>query len=104
MAEGHITIDIAVSEVVTLGRWYCVDRHGRAVLCTDAEDARMAAERARQHCPGDGPHRALRLVEATAPLTSVQIERLSRAVHGRPGMQRHYALARAVERAHGIES
>ena len=46
-------------------RWYSVDKDGLATLCLDREDAEKAAAEANADWPRTGPHRAVRLVEAS---------------------------------------
>lgn len=48
-----------------MGRWYMVNRDGMATLCTDREDAEKEAADAQSVWPHMGPHRAVRLVEAS---------------------------------------
>ena len=48
------------------GRWYMVNRDGMATLCVDREDAEKEAANANLNWPKRlGPHRAVRLVEAS---------------------------------------
>ena len=46
-------------------RWYMVTRDGMATLCTDRADAEKEAADAQRFWPHMGPHRAVRLVEAS---------------------------------------
>ena len=46
-------------------RWYMVNRDGMATLCTDKADAEKEAADAQRFWPRMGPHRAVRLVEAS---------------------------------------
>ena len=48
-----------------VGRWYMVNRDGMATLCTDRADAEKEAADAQSVWPHMGPHRAVRLVEAS---------------------------------------
>ena len=49
-----------------MGRWYMVNRDGMATLCVDREDAEKEAANANLNWPKRlGPHRAVRLVEAS---------------------------------------
>ena len=49
-----------------VGRWYMVNRDGMATLCTDRADAEKEAANANLNWPKRlGPHRAVRLVEAS---------------------------------------
>ena len=48
-----------------MGRWYMVNRDGMATLCADREDAEKEAADAQSVWPHMGPHRAVRLVEAS---------------------------------------
>ena len=48
-----------------VGRWYMVNRDGMATLCADREDAEKEAADAQSVWPHMGPHRAVRLVEAS---------------------------------------
>ena len=49
-----------------VGRWYMVNRDGMATLCVDREDAEKEAANANLNWPKRlGPHRAVRLVEAS---------------------------------------
>ena len=48
-----------------MGRWYMVNRDGMATLCTDRADAEKEAADAQSVWPHMGPHRAVRLVEAS---------------------------------------
>ena len=48
-----------------IGRWYMVNRDGMATLCADSEDAEKEAADAQSVWPHMGPHRAVRLVEAS---------------------------------------
>jgi len=48
-----------------VGRWYMVNRDGMATLCADREDAENEAADAQRFWPHMGPHRAVRLVEAS---------------------------------------
>ena len=48
-----------------VGRWYMVNRDGMATLCADREDAEKEAADAQSVWPRNGPHRAVRLVEAS---------------------------------------
>ena len=48
-----------------VGRWYMVNKDGMATLCTDREDAEKEAADAQMAWPHMGPHRAVRLVEAS---------------------------------------
>lgn len=45
--------------------WYMVNRDGMATLCTDKADAEKEAADAQSVWPHMGPHRAVRLVEAS---------------------------------------
>jgi hypothetical protein len=47
------------------GNWYMVNRDGMATLCTDRADAEKEAADAQSVWPHMGPHRAVRLVEAS---------------------------------------
>ena len=47
------------------GNWYMVNRDGMATLCTDKADAEKEAADAQSVWPHMGPHRAVRLVEAS---------------------------------------
>lgn len=47
------------------GNWYMVNRDGMATLCTDRTDAEKEAADAQSVWPHMGPHRAVRLVEAS---------------------------------------
>ena len=46
-------------------RWYMVNRDGMATLCVDRADAEKEAADAQRFWPHMGPHRAVRLVEAS---------------------------------------
>ncbi len=49
-----------------VGRWYMVNKDGMATLCVDREDAEKEAANANLNWPKRlGPHRAVRLVEAS---------------------------------------
>ena len=48
-----------------VGRWYMVNRDGMATLCVEKEDAENEAADAQRFWPHMGPHRAVRLVEAS---------------------------------------
>lgn len=48
-----------------VGRWYMVNKDGMATLCTYKEDAENEAADAQRFWPHMGPHRAVRLVEAS---------------------------------------
>ena len=48
-----------------VGRWYMVNKDGMATLCTDRADAEKEAADAQRFWPHMGPHRAVRLVEAS---------------------------------------
>ena len=49
-----------------IGRWYMVNKDGMATLCVDREDAEKEAANANLSWPKRlGPHRAVRLVEAS---------------------------------------
>ena len=49
-----------------VGHWYMVNRDGMATLCVDREDAEKEAANANLNWPKRlGPHRAVRLVEAS---------------------------------------
>ena len=50
---------------MTTPRWYMVNRDGMATLCTDRADAEKEAADAQSVWPHMGPHRAVRLVEAS---------------------------------------
>ena len=47
------------------GNWYMVNKDGMATLCTDRADAEKEAADAQRFWPHMGPHRAVRLVEAS---------------------------------------
>lgn len=47
------------------GNWYMVNRDGMATLCTNRADAEKEAADAQSVWPHMGPHRAVRLVEAS---------------------------------------
>lgn len=47
------------------GNWYTVTQDGAATLCVDREDAEAEARKADRAYPRNGPHRAVRLVEAS---------------------------------------
>ena len=48
-----------------VGRWYMVNKMGMATLCVEKEDAENEAADAQRFWPHMGPHRAVRLVEAS---------------------------------------
>ena len=48
-----------------MGRWYMVNKMGMATLCVEKEDAENEAADAQRFWPHMGPHRAVRLVEAS---------------------------------------
>ena len=48
-----------------VGRWYMVNKMGMATLCVEKEDAEQEAADAQMAWPHMGPHRAVRLVEAS---------------------------------------
>ena len=48
-----------------MGRWYMVNKMGMATLCVEKEDAEKEAADAQSVWPHMGPHRAVRLVEAS---------------------------------------
>jgi len=52
-------------QTVADGRWYMVNKDGMATLCTDQADAEKEAVDAQSVWPHMGPHRAVRLVEAS---------------------------------------
>lgn len=47
------------------GRWYMVTHDGAATLCIDEEDAQAEAVQADRNWPRMGPHRVVKLVEAS---------------------------------------
>ena len=47
------------------GNWYMVTHDGAATLCVDEADAQEEAKKADREWPRNGPHRAVRLVEAS---------------------------------------
>lgn len=47
------------------GCWYMVNRFGEVTLCVDREDAEAEARKTDREWPRNGPHRAVRLVEAS---------------------------------------
>ena len=49
------------------GQWYSVAADGVAVSCMDSADAERTAARANRDDPGNGPYRAVLLVEAQPP-------------------------------------
>ena len=56
----------AIGAVRTLPwRWYSVDKDGLATLCINREEAEKEAAEANEDWPSTGPHRAVRLVEAS---------------------------------------
>ena len=48
-----------------MGRWYMVNEMGMATLCSDKDGAEKEAADAQMAWPHMGPHRAVRLVEAS---------------------------------------
>lgn len=52
-------------QTVADGRWYMVTQDGAATLCVDRADAEAEARKADREWPRNGPHRAVRLVEAS---------------------------------------
>lgn len=52
-------------QTVADGRWYMVNKDGMATLCTDRADAEKEAADAQSVWPHMGPHRAVRLIEAS---------------------------------------
>jgi hypothetical protein len=50
----------------TEARWYCLDRDGVAMLCTDEADARTQAAESDDCWPGRAPHRAVLLGDVAA--------------------------------------
>jgi len=69
-------------------RWYCVDKTGVAILCTDEDDAKQGAKQAEKAWPRFAPYRAVQLCEYTAPpapvpLTDEQREEIAKGWRGR---------------------
>lgn len=48
-----------------VGRWYMINKMGMATLCASKADAQQEAADAQRFWPHMGPHRAVRLVEAS---------------------------------------
>lgn len=65
-------------------RWYMVDRIGMAMLCINEADARREAANNEMMFPRNGPHRAVQLIEARAPATADQINRITYRAAGHP--------------------
>lgn len=56
----------------TQSRWYMVNKDGMAALCADQADAEQEAKNAQEAWPHMGPHRAVRLVEASQAFTAAE--------------------------------
>ncbi len=54
-------------------RWYCVDKTGVAILCTDEDDAKQGAKQAEKAWPRFAPYRAVQLWEYTTPPAPVPL-------------------------------
>ena len=50
--------------------WYMVNKDGMCTLCADQADAEQEAKNAQEAWPHMGPHRAVRLVEASQAFTA----------------------------------
>ncbi len=92
-------------------RWYCVDKTGVAILCTDEDDAKQGAKQAEKAWPRFAPYRAVQLWEyppppAPVPLTDEQRSKMYRTavLRGDSIMVRgDYELGISdAEAAHGI--
>ena len=57
----------------TQSRWYMVNKDGMCTLCADQADAEQAAVEAQDVWPHMGPHRAVRLVEASQAFTAADM-------------------------------
>ena len=57
----------------TQSRWYMVNKDGMATLCADHADAEQEAKNAQEVWPHMGPHRAVRLVEASQAFTAADM-------------------------------
>ena len=53
--------------------WYMVNKDGMATLCADHADAEQEAKNAQEVWPHMGPHRAVRLVEASQAFTAADM-------------------------------
>lgn len=72
------------------GNWYMVNRDGMATLCTDKADAEKEAADAQSVWPHMGPHRAVRLVEASFEAADIA----TAAAEGfRAGHESHFSAA-----------
>ena len=53
--------------------WYMVNKDGMCTLCADQADAEQEAKNAQEVWPHMGPHRAVRLVEASQAFTAADM-------------------------------
>ena len=53
--------------------WYMVNKDGMCTLCADQADAEQEAKNAQDVWPHMGPHRAVRLVEASQAFTAADM-------------------------------